>query len=242
MPTSSSQPFFPPLQNFSYYEPSFSSNMQYAGPVLPHNFNFNGQIYPPALTTPPFHFNQQHVVPNTVPPANFSYAGPSTNPPQEGIQGNSPAVHDQQLEIDDRSCSISKAQQAIRTPDAAHPYIHVRNWTPIAIEASGACHILGYTVNSGCVVYSKKIQSIHKSGQVVYDGKQYFKLCGPLCWETYQFMYSDLTNVALPEKLASAFASGFPERDWRRAVRQLYCFICRHIDKRRNADLSVSSY
>ena len=119
-------------------------------------------------------------------------------------------------------------------------YFSLKKWTPISIERDGSCQVCGYTTDHERYIYSGKIQFVDERNNVISDGKQFIKLCGPLCFDAFKLMCPQLEIAALPERISSLFISGFPRKGWRRAMKHLYRFISRHLESPQGGASNVS--
>lgn len=187
----------------------------------PH-FIYGGQVHgPPTSTTPNFNgtYFGQPLHPNFLQPAECSSLS---------VVEQVPAP----IQSDPVKKNIPEAipvENKLSNHDNGIGYLQLKNWTPVSIEKGGTCHILGYTLDSGRLIYSEKIVFVGDCGSVVFDGKQFLKLRGPICFDTYKIMYPQLNNVSLPERIQSIFSSGLPRSGWHRGIKKLYRFLLSHL-------------
>uniref|UniRef100_A0A5K3FBP0 SANTA domain-containing protein n=1 Tax=Mesocestoides corti TaxID=53468 RepID=A0A5K3FBP0_MESCO len=115
-------------------------------------------------------------------------------------------------------------QRASVSSNSSSSIIHLRDWIPVALERHGGCRVAGRHVASGRLVHSGVINFVGDTGHVVSDGKDHFKLSGPISWEFYKLVYPQVRQLKVPQRINEAFSSGFPQ-NWRHWMRSLYRFL-----------------
>ncbi|VDM31071.1 unnamed protein product [Hydatigera taeniaeformis] len=203
-------------------------------------------VSPVTLSSQPLYFGSPVVLPpsqltGSLPlSGNFSSQAPVSVPfpPQDFTKPS--ILHSGSPKLIDNTASVHVSREHVgvhnevrsASPGPTDTIISIKNWVAVNLEEDGECRIAGHSTKSGQLICSERIIFVNDRGNVVSDGKNLFKLCGPISWALYELQHPQAGEINPTPQLRKAFSNGFPRKNRGSWMRALYRFLF-HLTRRK---------